>query len=124
MAASRDRLASRFSSSSKHKLGLRQRLGAIKIRKIFVVLVPATISVFSALLATSLVGLLWPKPVRLRPAISIDTPTSLAVKPARPITVLIIGVDADDLKISSNNADPWQLKITVEKLQQKPSASH
>ena len=51
---------------------------------------------------------LWPKPDRVAAGapLSADQPEALAPFPEVPVTVLVIGVDADRLGAASNQAAP------------------
>ncbi|MEB3256981.1 MAG: LCP family protein [Cyanobacteriota bacterium] len=66
----------------------------------------ATLALVGALTGAGLLGVIWPKPDRsahLREEITAET---LAPKPSQPVTVLVIGSDADQLGGSSNGAAP------------------
>ena len=59
-----------------------------------------------AVIGANALGLLWPKRDNaMAPKLDI-TPATLAEKPARPVTVLVIGTDADSLGAGSNGAAP------------------
>jgi len=66
----------------------------------------------SALLGLGVTGwflaTLWPKPDRVAPGapLSADQPDTLAPFPEAPVTVLVIGLDADRLGAASNQAAP------------------
>ena len=52
-------------------------------------------------------GVIWPKPDPMAAAPpSADDPTSLAPLPRRPVTVLMVGIDADGINDPSNRAAP------------------
>ena len=55
-----------------------------------------------------LISVLWPEPDRVARGAppSVADPTSLAIFPAMPITVLVIGVDTDNLADPTNQAAP------------------
>ena len=55
-----------------------------------------------------LMATLWPKPDRVAAGapLSADQPETLAPFPEVPVTVLVIGVDADRLGAASNQAAP------------------
>lgn len=55
---------------------------------------------------SALLGLLWPERDRSMATQLALTPATLAEKPQRPITVLVIGSDADTLKAADNGAAP------------------
>jgi LCP family protein required for cell wall assembly len=59
-----------------------------------------------ALLGSTLIGLVWREPDRAATANLEVTPATLADKPRRPITVLVIGIDSDQLGDSVNHAAP------------------
>ena len=59
-----------------------------------------------ALLGSTLIGLVWREPDRAATANLDVTAATLADKPRRPITVLVIGIDADQLGDSVNHAAP------------------
>ena len=66
----------------------------------------------SALLGLGVTGwllaTLWPKPDRVAQGapLSADQPETLAPFPEAPVTVLVIGLDADRLGAASNQAAP------------------
>ncbi len=69
-------------------------------------LVHLAIAAGGALLGTSLLGLIWPVQDRaLAPQPEIG-PDTLAARPSRPVTVLVIGSDADRLGAPLNGAAP------------------
>lgn len=59
-----------------------------------------------ALAGGSLLGLVWPEPDPGGLASEVSRPADLAEKPGRPITVLVIGLDADKLSDPTNKAAP------------------
>ncbi|MEB3331193.1 MAG: LCP family protein [Synechococcaceae cyanobacterium] len=66
----------------------------------------AVVVVAGVVLGTTLLGLVWPEPDRGSPAEAQLKPSSLADKPRRPVTVLLIGSDADRLGDPVNGAAP------------------
>ncbi|SBO42914.1 LCP family protein [Cyanobium sp. NIES-981] len=54
----------------------------------------------------SLLALLWPKPDAVLENQGVRSVSDLAKPPNRPVTVLVIGVDADQLKAATNKAAP------------------
>jgi LCP family protein required for cell wall assembly len=66
----------------------------------------AGIALVGAVVGSSLLGVVWPKPDqanRLREEVTADT---LAAKPREPVTVLVIGSDAESLRSPTNGAAP------------------
>jgi hypothetical protein len=59
-----------------------------------------------ALLGASLLGLIWPQPDREAQETLELTPASLAEKPGRAITVLVIGLDSERIGDALNHAAP------------------
>ena len=59
-----------------------------------------------AVLSSSLLGLVWKDPDKAAIETLTVTPASLAPKPHRPITLLVIGIDADRIGDSVNHAAP------------------
>jgi len=55
-----------------------------------------------------LLGAIWPEPDRVAPgaALSEDDPTSLAAHPLVPVTVLLVGIDSDQVGDLLNQAAP------------------
>lgn len=66
----------------------------------------AGLVVLGALLGGSLLGLVWREPDPGGLTSSEISPASLAEKPSRPITVLVIGIDAEKLGEGANQAAP------------------
>ncbi|MFN9870622.1 MAG: LCP family protein [Cyanobacteriota bacterium] len=64
------------------------------------------VAIGGALVGGTLFGLIWPEPDRSLATQLEVTPATLAEKPRRPITVLVIGSDADTLGASDNGAAP------------------
>ncbi|MCS5700139.1 LCP family protein [Cyanobium sp. FGCU-52] len=64
------------------------------------------VGIGGALAGGSLFGWIWPEPDRSLATQLEVTPGSLAEKPGRPVTVLVIGSDADALGASDNGAAP------------------
>lgn len=72
----------------------RQRLGLIGLGGL------------AAVVASQLLGLIWPEADKSQLPPEQITAASLAEKPARPVTVLVIGSDADTLAAAGNGAAP------------------
>jgi LCP family protein required for cell wall assembly len=64
------------------------------------------VGALGALAANILLGIVWPRGDRAETAELAVTPATLAEKPRRPITVLVIGSDADGINAGSNQAAP------------------
>ena len=64
------------------------------------------VAIGGALAGGTLFGLIWPEPDRSLATQLEVTPSSLAEKPGRPVTVLVIGSDADVLGANDNGAAP------------------
>jgi LCP family protein required for cell wall assembly len=64
------------------------------------------VAIGGALAGGSLFGLIWPEPDRSLATQLEVTPSSLAEKPRRPVTVLVIGSDADTVGATDNGAAP------------------
>lgn len=82
---------------------LRRRLFRLPSRRQLLLTAVAT---GGALVSLTVLGLVWPEhdlAFQARPEV---TPANLADKPRRPVTVLVIGVDADRLGDASNKAAP------------------
>ena len=69
-------------------------------------LLAAAIACGGALAAFLLLSLLWPERDRAYKAPPEVTPATLAEKPQRPVTVLVIGLDADRLDAAAKAAAP------------------
>lgn len=82
---------------------LRQRLWRLPSRRQVWV---GVIAAAGAAAALSLLALVWPEHDQAFKARPEVTPATLADKPRRPVTVLVIGVDAERLGDSSNRAAP------------------
>ena len=57
-------------------------------------------------LGLGVLGLAWPRKDRSLAPETLESPADLAKPPARPVTVLVVGVDADRLTDPSNGAAP------------------
>jgi LCP family protein required for cell wall assembly len=66
----------------------------------------ASCTVGGALVAGWLLGLVWPLRDRAAPPRQEITAATLAEKPRRPVTVLVIGVDSEDISNPVNGAAP------------------
>jgi hypothetical protein len=75
-------------------IGWRQRLGLLGL------------GLLGAIGASQLLGLVWPEADKAQVPPEEMTPASLAEKPRRPVTVLVIGSDADSLAAPTNGAAP------------------
>ena len=64
------------------------------------------VGALGALAANTLLGIVWPRGDRAETAELAVTPATLAEKPRRSITVLVIGSDADGINAGSNQAAP------------------
>lgn len=69
-------------------------------------LASAGLVVLGAVLGGSLLGFVWREPDPAGLAAEVSGPADLADKPARPITVLVIGLDAEKLGEGPNQAAP------------------
>lgn len=69
-------------------------------------LLAALLAGAGALVGLSALSLLWPERDRALQAKPEITPATLAEKPRRPVTVLVIGIDADRLGTATNGAAP------------------
>ncbi len=66
----------------------------------------AGLVLLGSLIGGSLLGLVWRNPDPGSLATTVTSPATLALKPSRPITVLVIGLDAEKLGEGANQAAP------------------
>lgn len=69
-------------------------------------LVTGGLFLIGALLGSTVLGLVWREPDRAGSDSLENTPATLAEKPRRPITVLVIGLDGERIGDAVNNAAP------------------
>lgn len=86
------------------RVGLpRPSLQGLSLRRTLAML---TVATGGAIAGSLLMGLIWPERDRSMATQLEVTPATLAEKPRRPITVLVIGSDADTLAAGDNGAAP------------------
>ncbi|MEB3158850.1 MAG: LCP family protein [Synechococcus sp.] len=96
-------MAASAPDSNKKPNGKHQWLGAKPLRTILRI----SAAVGSVCVVGSLFTALWPEPERLVPALpSAKNPTSLAPFPRRAVTLMVVGVDANDVDAPINRAAP------------------